>query len=190
MKKSILFKFLSSLPIILIVLYFIPFLGICLILFRYFINNNKKNNSTSILLVGFGLLILIPKLLDFVLNVMEFKLTIPYLNDIVNLKIYNNSFIEYSKFLITVGVIFLILSFVLEKIFYKIGNWIRNYISELRRKDEEISRKNDMEIKIKQEKVRNTSYVKCPSCGADNLISEKFDTCKYCRKKLENKNFK
>ena len=44
MKKNLLLKFLSSLPLILIMLYFIPFLGICLILFRYFVNDNKKNN--------------------------------------------------------------------------------------------------------------------------------------------------
>ena len=138
MKNNLLFKILSSLPIILISLYFIPFLGVCLILLRYFIN--------------------------------------------------------YSKRLICVGVIFLIISFVLNTIFDKVSSklnsGIRNYINETQRRDAEISRKNDMEIKIKQEKAKNTSYVKCPNCGSDNLLGEKYGTCKYCRSKLVNKNYK
>ncbi len=42
MKNNLLFKILSSLPVILIALYFIPFLGVCLILLRYFMYDNKK----------------------------------------------------------------------------------------------------------------------------------------------------
>ena len=67
---------------------------------------------------------------------------------------------------------------------------VRNYISETQRRDAEISKQNDMEMKIKQEKAKNTSYVKCPNCGSDNLLEGKFGTCKYCRRELENKNFK
>ena len=37
MKEREIFKILTSIPVILIVLYFIPFLGVCLIIFRYFI---------------------------------------------------------------------------------------------------------------------------------------------------------
>ena len=93
-----------------------------------------------------------------------------------------------------IGIIFIIISFVLKTLFDKISNklnsGIRSYISETQRKNAEISKQNDMEIKLKQEKAKNTSYVKCRSCGADNLISNKFGNCKYCRRKIENKNFK
>ena len=53
----------------------------------------------------------------------------------------------------------------------------------------EISRENDLKIKEKQLKAQNTSYVKCPYCGSDNLLSEKFGICTYCRRKIENKSY-
>lgn len=195
MKNNLLFKMLSSLPIILITLYFIPFLGVCLILLRCFMYDNKKRISTPIYIVGVGILVLIPKGLDLFFNMVKLDInTIPYLEDIINAELYNVDFINYSKRLICVGVIFLIISFVLKTIFDKVSSklniGIRNYISETQRRDAEISRQNDMEIKIKQEKAKNTSYVKCPNCGSDNLLGEKFGTCKYCRRKIENKNFK
>ena len=195
MRSNLLFKILSSLPIILIALYFIPFLGVCLILLRYFMYDNKKRISTPIFIVGVGFLILIPMGLDFILDMAKVDIsTIPYLNDIVSAELYNVDFINYSKRLICIGVIFLIISFVLKTIFDKVSSklnsGIRNYISETQRRDAEISKQNDMEIKIKQEKAKNTSYVKCPNCGSDNLLGEKFGTCKYCRRKIENKSYK
>ena len=42
-----------------------------------------------------------------------------------------------------------------------------------------------MEIKEKQEKAKNTHYVKCQSCGADNLVSSKTQKFKFCRKNLK-----
>jgi len=194
-KNNILIKLLASFPIILIALYFIPFLGICLILLRYFVSDNKKKNSTPILIIGVGLIILIPKVLDFIFGIIKFDTTkIPYFNTILNSNLYNLDFINYSKFLICVGIIFLIISFILktvfEKISRKLNSGIINYINESQKRDYEISKQNDMEIKIKQEKAKNTSYVKCPNCGSDNLLSEKFGTCKYCRSKLQNKNYK
>lgn len=195
MKNNYLFKFLSSLPVILIALYFIPFLGICLILLRYFMYDNKKRISTPIYIVEVGISVLIPKALSLILNVAKVDLNkIPYLSDIVNAELYNVNFMNYSKRLICVGIIFLIISFVLKSIFDKVSSKlnseVRNYISETQRRDAEISKQNDMEMKIKQEKAKNTSYVKCPNCGSDNLLEGKFGTCKYCRRELENKNFK
>ena len=64
------------------------------------------------------------------------------------------------------------------------------YVHSEFKKDEEISKQNDMELKIKREKALSTAYVKCPYCGADNLISQKVGVCSYCRRKLENKAFK
>jgi hypothetical protein len=51
--------------------------------------------------------------------------------------------------------------------------------------DYEISNKNNMKIKENQVKEKNTHYVKCKSCGADNLVSSKTQKCKYCRKHLK-----
>ena len=194
MKLDLLLKILSSLPIILITLYFFPFLGICLILLRYFIYPRRKRVSTLILVIIFGILIFLPKLLYIVLDMVNFDLNqISYLNDIVNSDLYNTDFINYGKMLIYIGVILSIISLALNKVFYKISNKLNSivfqYISETQKKETKISKQNDLEIKIKQEKAKNTSYVKCPYCGSDNLLSEKFGICKFCRRKIENKNY-
>ena len=190
MKNNLLFKILASLPIILLMLYFIPFLGIILILFRFFVYSNKKI-STSIYITLVGILILIPKIIYFILGIFKIDInTIPYLQDVLNSELYNINFINYSKLLICIGIIFLIISFALTAIFNKLNIGILNYISKQEKMDTKISRENDMKIKIKQEKAKNTSYVKCPYCGSDNLLSEKFGICQYCRRKIENKNYK
>lgn len=190
MKNNLLFKILASLPIILLMLYFIPFLGIILILFRFFVYSNKKI-STSIYITLVGILILIPKIIYFILGIFKIDInTIPYLQDVLNSDLYNINFINYSKLLICIGIIFLIISFALTAIFNKLNIGILNYISKQEKMDTKISRENDMKIKIKQEKAKNTSYVKCPYCGSDNLLSEKFGICQYCRRKIENKNYK
>ena len=190
MKNNLLFNILASLPIILLMLYFIPFLGIILILFRFFVYSNKKI-STSIYITLVGILILIPKIIYFILGIFKIDInTIPYLQDVLNSDLYNINFINYSKLLICIGIIFLIISFALTAIFNKLNIGILNYISKQEKMDTKISRENDMKIKIKQEKAKNTSYVKCPYCGSDNLLSEKFGICQYCRRKIENKNYK
>lgn len=190
MKNNLLFKILASLPIILLMLYFIPFLGIILILFRFFLYSNKKI-STSIYITLVGILILIPKIIYFILGIFKIDInTIPYLQDVLNSDLYIINFINYSKLLICIGIIFLIISFALTAIFNKLNIGILNYISKQEKMDTKISRENDMKIKIKQEKAKNTSYVKCPYCGSDNLLSEKFGICQYCRRKIENKNYK
>ena len=110
MKNNLLFKILASLPIILLMLYFIPFLGIILILFRFFVYSNKKI-STSIYITLVGILILIPKIIYFILGIFKIDInTIPYLQDVLNSDLYNINFINYSKLLICIGIIFLIIS--------------------------------------------------------------------------------
>lgn len=188
------FKFLSSLPIILIVLYFIPFLGICLILLRYFMNNERERIKTPISLTIIGLLLVVPKVIYAILKLIKIDTNvIPYLNDIINSDIYIN-IINYSKLLVCTGIIFLIIAYVLKIIFNKISNklnnGIRKYINETERRNAEIAKKNDMEIKLKQEKARNTSYVHCPYCGSDNILSDKIGVCSFCRRKIVNKNYK
>lgn len=195
MKNNIALKLLSSLPVILIMLYFMPFLGICLIILRYFIYDKKKRISTPIYIFICGILILIPKGLDLIFETAKIDINnIPYLNDIINSELYNVDFMKFSKRLIYVGIIFLIISCILKTIFDKVSNKLnsgfRNYIRETEKRDYEISKRNDMEIKMKQEKARNTSYVKCPNCGSDNLLSDKFGKCKYCRRDLVNKDYK
>ena len=63
----------------------------------------------------------------------------------------------------------------------------KEYIDEMERKEAEISRQNDLEIKLKQETAKNTHVVYCPNCGADNIIVGNHGKCKYCRSVLKAK---
>lgn len=182
--KNIL-KLLCSFPIILILLYYLPFLGICLILVRYCLYKSKKYYIFPISLSIVGLLLLIPNFI----NKLNIK-GIPYLNKIISSDIYIK-IIPYSKKLITIGIIFLILSYIFKnvstKLTEKLGNGIKDYIEKEEQKDYEIRQKNDLIMQEKREKAKNTHVVKCPHCGASNMLTEPTGTCKYCRKHLEYK---
>ena len=87
MKNNIFIKLLCSIPMILLMLYFIPFLGICLVLFRMGVYNNKI--STPIIILGVGILCLLPKGIELFINIMKLETNkIPYLNDILTSKYY------------------------------------------------------------------------------------------------------
>ncbi len=195
MKENFFIKLLASIPIILVTLYFIPFLGICLLILRYFVYSNRKKISTPIIILSVGILLLVPKFLSSILDLVKIKTdTIPYLSNILTSDLYNINFIKFSKLLISIGIIFLILSFIFRKIFNKVSNKInseiRNYINKTESRNAEISKANDMEMKIKREKAKNTNYVHCPYCGADNILSKKTGKCSYCRRTLVNPHYK
>ena len=181
MRDNFILKILSNIFVILIALYFSKILGVCLIILRCFVN--KKKNISIYLLVT-GILVFIPKILSYIINM--FKITIPYLNDIANSNIYNDKFINYGEFLLILGIIIILITIIVSKINNKITNSIKSYINESEKKDMEIAAKNDLIMKEKIEKALNTRYVKCPTCGADNIISSKIGKCKYCRSALSN----
>lgn len=177
-------KIICSLPVIFIISYFIPFIGICLIITRYLVYSNRKYDSTFLILIVVGVFILIPQLIVLVLKIVNNEDTnISFLNRIIQSDIYP-SMLRYSKFLIIVGIISLIISFLFKNLFYKLSEYIRAYISNREKIHREISQKNDMEIKLKQEKAKNTQVVYCPFCGADNIVTESVGNCKYCRRTI------
>lgn len=185
MKNNILVKIFTSMPIILIVLYFIPCLGICFILLRYSTVNKKKRTSTQMLLIGVGLLILLLKDLNTIFDMMKLDARIiPYFQDMIHSKLYSVDLINYGQFLLTLGIIFLIISFAFDTIFNKLGSFIFSYINQQDKRDAEIFQKNDLMMKEKQEKAKNTHVVNCPYCGADNLLTAKVGICKYCRRNI------
>lgn len=189
MRDNILIRMLCSIPVILALLYFLPFLGVCLIIFRYIVYySDRRRIVTPYYLVSTGIIILIPKLLKFIFNSFEYNAdNIPYFNKIINSELYKVNFIDYSKRLITVGIIFLIISSIVSMIVDKAKNSVRSYIENQEKRNAEISRKNDMIMKEKREIAKNTNVVICPYCGADNMLTAKTGTCKYCRRKIESK---
>ena len=166
MKQNILIKILASIPVILIFLYFIPFIGVCLMIFRFFVYGNKKI-STSIWLFVIGIIILSPVLINKLLGLFSIEnFNIPYLNDFIQSNLYHDKWIGYSKLLISVGIIFLIISYIFQILFRKMSSKfntaIRSYIEKEEQKDAEISQKNDLIMKEKRERAKNTHVVYCP----------------------------
>jgi len=182
MKNNIIVKLLCSISVILVVTYFIPFLGIILILFRFFVYP-KKHYTTAITLVLCGLLILLPKIVNYILELAKINTKILYLGEILNSSIYPK-LVSLSKLLIIVGVILLIISYISKMLGEKLGNAVGNYFKEEQRKDYEISEKNDLKMKEKQEIAKNTHFVKCPNCGGDNTVIGNVGKCKFCRKDI------
>ena len=174
---NIIISILSSIPIILISLYIFPFLGICLIIMRLCYKIHERY-TLPISLISFGILLLIPKFLELI-NV-NFSL----LDKILNLSIYPK-LINISKLIICIGVILLIIILIFRNIINKIIEMFKFYIINHENINREISEKNDLKIKEKQEEAKTNRYVKCPHCGADNIISGNISKCKYCRRSIK-----
>lgn len=178
MKNNAIAKILSNIILILIALYFIPFLGLCLILFR-FAMYPKKRMSTCIWFVILGLLSFAPKIISLVYKDLR-------LNNFINSDLYIK-FIEFGKLSITIGIIFIIMSIILEKLGIKAFNMFNNYIKKEEQKNYEIEKENNLIMQEKREKAKNTRVIKCKSCGASNIVMDAYGVCKYCRRPLQEK---
>lgn len=186
MKNKVFLRLLVSIPVILIFLYFIPFLGVCIILLRYLAFSNQKRNYIPISLIGVGILFLVPKGLEIVFHFLNFDSSvIPYFNDFIHHEVYCVNLINYSKFLIILGIVFLIISYAFQSLFQKFENFLRGYISNQEKMNSEIYQKNDLIMQEKREKARNTHVVICPYCGADNILTARVGKCKFCRKGIQ-----
>ena len=149
---------------------------------RCFTVHNRKSLNISIVLIIISIMIYIP---NFINKIAELtKINLPYFNEIIKSDIYIN-LIKYSKFLFTIGVIFLILSTLFTNIINKITNYLSNYINRKEIEEKEISEKNNLKIKEKQERAKTTHVVSCPYCGANNILTEKTGKCNYCRRLIK-----
>lgn len=189
MRNNLLIKILCSIPVILVLLYFIPFLGVCLLICRYIVYYyDRKRISTPYYLVSIGFILLIPKLVQYIFKILNLKTSvIPYFDTLINSNLYNVDFIKYSKLLIVLGIVFLIITSIVSSIVDKTKSYVKSYITNQEKRNDEISRKNDLIMKEKREIAKNTNVVICPYCGADNMLTAKTGTCKYCRRKIESK---
>lgn len=191
MNENKIFKILCSIPVILITLYFIPFIGVILILFRYYVYRNEKYYKTPLILLICGLLLLIPRIVNSVIKILKFNVEdVPYLKVVLDSAIYLK-LLSYSSYLIIVSIIFLIISFIFRNTISKINDIISsqifNYGSKLQEDSYKIRKENDLIMQEKRERAQNTHVVYCPYCGSDNMLTEKTGTCKFCRRKIEYK---
>ena len=181
-------KLISSLPVILIVLYFSRFLGVCLILFRLLVGTSRQKTATPIALAVTGVIVLIPKGLEMLFKAIKFNTkNIPYFNDIVKSEIYTVNFMKYSKALLIIAVILLIIVAIAKKIKDSVTNYLSSAVEGYTDKQIEYEKENDLKIKEKQERAKNTQVVTCKKCGGSNVITEKISKCKYCRNTIVGK---
>ena len=177
-------KILCSIPVVLLSLYYIPVLGIILILFRYYAYRNKKYYSLPRTLIVCGVIILIPRLIDLIFDIFKIKVSGFDITKITLSEFYLR-LISYSKLLVSVGIIFLLISIIFRetilKLISKLKTFIKDYINKYEKEKREIREKNDLIIKKQREDIKNTHLVHCPNCGADNTIVGKTGKCKYCR---------
>lgn len=187
-KTNLFTKIITSLPVILIVLYFSRFLGVCLILFRLLVANPKQKTITPIALAITAVVVLIPKGLDMLFKTIKFNpKSIPLFNDIVTSTTYTNDFMKYSKALLIIAVIFLIIVTIAKKIKDSVSSYLNSSIEGYTDKQIQYEKENDLKIKEKQERAKTTQVVVCKKCGGSNIITEKIGKCKYCRSTIVGK---
>lgn len=182
MRTNTFTKIITSMPVILLVTYFSVFLGVCLILFRLLVGTSKQKTMTPIVLAITGIVVLIPIGLDMLFNAIKFNTkNIPYFNDIVKSEIYTGNFMKYSKALLILAIIFLIIVTIAAKIKESVTKYLSSAIEGYTDKQIEYEKENDLKIKEKQEHAKNTQVVVCKKCGGTNIITESIGKCKYCR---------
>ena len=109
---------------------------------------------------------------------------------ILNNSIYTK-LLSFSRLLMILGIVFIILSYILKNIFTKINNkfgmYLNSYMQQDLQKEAQIRKENDLVMQEKRERAKNTHVIHCPYCGSDNMLTEQTGTCKFCRRKIEYK---
>ena len=89
-------------------------------------------------------------------------------------------------FWLIVGVIALVIEALSRKIRTSAANSLKAYFKSMQ-EDENVYEDNTLIADEQNENIKKTSFVKCPSCGANNVIHGKTGKCAFCKSNLENK---
>ena len=174
-------KLICSLPVVLIVLYFLPVLGVIMVIARYFIYGERHFFRTPVVLMLAGLILLVPRGLQLATENFNLGFTIPHLSDILNFE------------LLIVGVVILIVSYLLKSFISGLSNNIRSmmsqYASTKQAEEVEIRKENDLKLREKEitSKQKTPHVVKCPHCGKTNSITGTVGKCRSCSSAIEYK---
>lgn len=188
-------KALLSLPVILIVLYFLPVLGVIMLIARYFVYGSRNYYRAPILILIFSLLLLIPRGLELAMVNFNFNISIPYLNNVLNSELYPK-LVDYAQNIFIISVVFLIVSAIIKAISSKLsGNISRvlsEYFSAKQAAETKTFQENDLKLKEKaiESQQKTPHVVKCPTCGKTNSITGTVGKCKSCRNPIEYKESK
>lgn len=185
-------KLICSLPVVLIVLYFLPVLGVIMVIARYFIYSERHFFRTPVVLMLAGLILLVPRGLQLATENFNLGFTIPHLSDILNFELYPK-LADYGQFILIVGVVILIVSYLLKSFISGLSNNIRSmmsqYASTKQAEEVEIRKENDLKLREKEitSKQKTPHVVKCPHCGKTNSITGTVGKCRSCRSAIEYK---
>jgi len=189
-------KFLLSIPIILLVLYFLPVLGVIMLITRYFVYGSRHYYRAPIVLLIVSLILLIPHGLELAMANFGFELTIPYFREFISLGIYP-SITEYAERIFIIGVVILIVSAIIKtlgekitaKLSSKLSGALSNYFNqkEQTRREEIKLRTTEAEERIENSKKNIEHVVKCPHCGKVNTVTGTTGKCKSCRNAIQYK---
>lgn len=185
-------KLICSLPVVLIVLYFLPVLGVIMVIARYFIYSERHFFRTPVVLMLAGLILLVPRGLQLATENFNLGFTIPYLSDILNFELYPK-LADYGQFILIVGIVVLIVSYLLKSFISGLSNNIRSmmsqYASTKQAEEVEIRKENDLKLREKEitSKQKTPHVVKCPHCGKTNSITGTVGKCRSCRSAIEYK---
>ena len=108
-------KILFSIPIILLLLYFLPPLGVIVLLARYAFYGNRHFFRAPIAIVVTSLIIALPYGLDWLIKTANINIPIPYLNDILSWEYYPQ-LLDSAKFSFIVAIIVLVLTILLRNL--------------------------------------------------------------------------
>ena len=181
MSKNELLKILFSLPIVLVVIYFMPFLGVVMLVARKFIVGKTKY-PVGIVFITVTTIIIIPKLIENIFSLFKIS-QLDFIENILASDVYH-ILLSRCKLLFILGVIALIIEAISRKIRTSAVNSLMSYFNSMQEKDN-VFEDNDLAISENIEKPKNTSFVKCPNCGANNVIHGNTGKCSFCKSNLK-----
>lgn len=182
MRKNDLLKILFSLPVILLVFYYVPFLGIVMLIARRFVIGKSKY-PLGIIFIAITTIIVIPKFIHYLCDLFKTN-QLSFIEDILGSEIYP-VLLSRCKLLFILGIIALVIEALSKKIKASAASSLKAYFKSMQ-EGENIFGEDNL-ITEEQTVDKKTSFVKCPSCGANNVIHGKTGKCAFCKSNLENK---
>lgn len=187
--SSLFLNILVSVPVIIAAtLLFIP-LGVLLLFLRYAVSNDRKDKRGSVLLIVFGILLLVPRIILLLAENIHFDPTgIPFFVDIVSNDFYMINVTKCAIAIIVLGIVSLIVSLAFKRIVARFRELISGAVqSTIQKREEhraEIEKENDFKIKEMEYKAQNSHVVTCHNCGANTTIVGDSGVCGYCRQPI------
>lgn len=183
-------KILFSIPVILLLLFFLPPLGVIVLLARYVVFGNRHFYRAPISIIAVSAILALPFGLNWLLETTHANIAIPYLSEILNWEYYPK-LLDFAKFSFIVAIVVLVASILLRNLINtissKISQFISGYYSDMQCRDEAIAKENDYKLKAKaiESKQKTPHVVKCPHCGKTNPITGTVGKCSSCRSAIE-----